>query len=394
MLSFSSFIKETLNWDQQHYIDHYINWDDPEKRDVDFSDHLFDKDRPPSGGVYETKGQVIDRDSVVFDIPKPEHIHPEKHIERYLRDRGYHIHDYAAGLAKSTRPSSRNLISIGRILSKPHKIPISGPHMRLTSGELISHPDWNEYVNNEKMRKAALADFTTSDIRAAMKTPLQIMITRDPYKVAGMSTGTPRWKSCMFLGTCPTRDLADDDWHDGEESVPYNQRRGYDRPGMNAKRMNDELLSGTHVAYLIAAGDHGLKNPFARISLKPYHSEDINEKIRRLPTMSQRYGYTWDQIKPEHTILRPAVNTYTSDSIMRSGGGLTDHFRRIVNDLTRAHFPMKHDVYHIDPMSYKDSGDLSRWFGEDDGLSGKKERRAPPGLPGYYEDEDGNIRIR
>lgn len=356
MLSFKSYLKEqALNRDQEAYIDHYINWDNPEKRDVNFSDHLFNKDNPPSGIMRGSRGHVVSPDTVVFDVRKPL-IFPEKHISRYLRERGYSIHDYGAGLAK--REGSDRPISIGKVLSKPHEEPKT---------PFSAHaPEWIEHRSNEFKRKAALSDYNASDVRASLKTPLQIMITRDPYKVAGMSTGTPRWKSCMFLGTCPTRDLVDDGgWHDEEEKVPYHQQPNYGRPGQNAKRIEDELLSGTHVAYLISAGDHDLKNPFARISLKPYHSEDVNEKIRQLPIDSQRYGHTWSQIKPQHTILRPSTNTYTSGNISRDGGGLMDFFRSHVEELTKAHFPMRHELYHLDPMAYRDGGDLRTWASGD-----------------------------
>lgn len=352
IFSFKKYLNEqALNHDQQFYIDHYVNWDNPQKRDVNFSDHLFDKDRPPSGGVYQTRGHVVNPDTVVFDIPKPQ-LRPEGFIEDHLKDLGYHIHDYAAGLAR--REGSKRPISIGKILSKkedPPDKPFS-----------VHDDDWSKYRMRDFRRQSILSDYNKSDVRAAMKTPMQIMITRDPYKVASMSTGTPRWKSCMFLGTCPTRDLLDDGgWHEEEEKVPYHQRSGYQRPGQYARNMEHELLSGTHVAYLIGAGDHELKNPFARIALKPYHSEDVDDNYRKLPEMSKRYGHTWSQIKPEHTILRPSSNTYTSTNIYRHGSNLIDHFRDVVNDLTKAHFPMKHDEYHLDPMSYRDSGDPKVW---------------------------------
>lgn len=386
MLSFLQYIKETLNYDQQFYIDNYINWDNPEKRDVDFSDHLFDRENPPEGG------KVVGKDTVVFDVSKPQ-LKPEFDVSDYLRYRGYAIHDYGKGLAR--REGSKRLISIGKILSKPHEAP--------TTPFDANAPEWQEHRSREFHRNGVLSTFMNSDVRQAMRTPLELLVTRDPYKVAEMSANKPRWSSCLTLGTCPSRDLIDIDWEPGDEQekVPYDQQKGYQRPGQYVRALEGELLSGTHVGYLIAAGDHELKNPFARISLKPYHSEDIREKENILYRTSRRgggyRGHSWEEIKPQHTILRPSMSIYTSDNIHHHSPELLSALQSAVDRVTRTHFPMKFAQYHLDPMSYRDGGDRSHWqpkHDEHEEHVKREEPPAPPGPPGYYEDEYGNIRIR
>jgi hypothetical protein len=204
-----------------------------------------------------------------------------------------------------------------------------------------------------------------------MKSPLQIMITRDAYKVAGMSTGT-RWKSCIFLGTCPSYSLTDGDYgeHIPKEDDPRN-KPGFDHPGSNAHRMNDILLSGTHAAYLISKGDHELKDPHARISLAPYHSEDVHKKVDEFykkmgrliyePGKPVRDEWTWKDVKPAYTILRPSSTTYAPQTVKSASNDMLTHFESLVHHLTKTHFPMRHDEYHKDPRSYRDGGDPNIW---------------------------------
>jgi hypothetical protein len=334
---------------------------------------------------------VLDNDTVVFDIPQT-HLKPDLEVEHHLFKRGYSIHDYEKGLAVRHPPApwtpeaktyKPRPISIGRILSKPHDPPSTPFH--------ATSPEWEEYRSNEFQRKGALETFNTSSARKMMKDKLQIMITRDPYKVAGMSTGT-RWKSCIFLGTCPS--LGDYDEFDNEEDDPRNDPN-FEHPGSNAHRMNDILLSGTHAAYLISKGDHQLKDPHARIALAPYHSEDVGEKIKAVERgRLGPYGWLWKDVKPDHTILRSSSNTYAPNDVWRSHPHLMGHFRDTLHHLMQTHFPMNRDEYHRDPMSYRDGGDPFIWTSRHEGSEKPIPPPAPPGPPGYYEDQDGNIHMR
>jgi hypothetical protein len=387
MLRFIKYLKEdALNRDQEYYVDHFINWDDPQKRDTDFSDHIFDREN------LSHTGTVLDRDTAVFDIPQT-HLKPELEVEHHLSKRGYSIHDYEKGLAVRHPPApwtpeaktyKPRPISIGKILSKPHDPPSTPFH--------ATAPEWQEHRDNEFQRKGALETFNTSSVRKMMKDKLQIMITRDPYKVAGMSTGT-RWKSCIFLGTCPS--LGDYDEFDNEEDDPRNDPK-FEQPGSNAHRMNDILLSGTHAAYLISKGDHQLKDPHARIALTPYHSEEVGHNIDRLEARHGRHSWRWKDVKPDHTILRSSTNTYAPNDVWQNHSHLMVHFRDTLHHLMQTHFPMQRHEYHRDPMSYRDSGDPFIWSSRHEGSgSTEKEKPRPPAghQGGYFEDADGNIHM-
>ncbi len=91
-----------------------------------------------------------------------------------------------------------------------------------------------------------LNDFNTDPDRQSAQKKKEIVFTRDAYDVAGMSTDRG-WSSCMKL--------------------PSNPDSG---PGNYWPRLADDLNGGTIVAYLVKAGDDGIKNPIARLAFKPY----------------------------------------------------------------------------------------------------------------------------
>lgn len=357
MKRFKKYLQEVLNTGQQWYVDHYINLDDPETRTTEFSDHLFDENNLPKGG------RRLDRDTVVFDVPKEMiGFRTPRMIENHLNELGYDVHDYEKGLA--VRKGGKRPISIGKILSQKIEMP-SRPYE-------ASHPEWQNYMRLSLRQSNMLDEYNRCDVRAAMRTPLQIMISRSPNKIAEMSTNKPRWSSCLSLGTCPDRDLVDNDFAGMEDlakdEIPHQYMPGYQAPGKNAHRIEGEIKSGSHIAYLIPAGDHDLRNPFARVLLKPYHSERVDSNISKLSPESQRYGWTWEQIKPEHTILRPATMTYASASLhhddvsagFRQGKDtILGTFRNIVGSMMKKHFPTKHHEYFLDPLAYRDRDDVT-----------------------------------
>lgn len=200
----------------------------------------------------------------------------------------------------------------------------------------------------------ALHHYTTSEIRNFInnKDNLEILITRDPYKVAEMSTNKS-WTSCLTLGSC----LPD--------------ASGMNRPGSNVRFVRNEIKSGVHVAYLIKKGDYDLQSPFARISLRPYHSSDISGRIHDIQATRVSFGdrynpgmpvntvIPWHAIKPEHTILRPSQEVYLSDSL-ESSSAANSEFQDTVSSFLKAHMPS--DVfnthYFLDPLSYGDGDPL------------------------------------
>ena len=113
---------------------------------------------------------------------------------------------------------------------------------------------------------------------------LQVVISRHPHDVAGMSTGQ-KWDSCMNMVKGANRDF-----------LPH------------------EVAQGTHVAYLTHAGDHMAEKPLARIALKPFREE-----------------------KSERTILHPEHKVY--------GEGPTA-FEHTVHKWANEHFPLKDNTFY------------------------------------------------
>lgn len=187
---------------------------------------------------------------------------PHPKVAEHLEKHGYKMHDYVKGYAIDKHGRQ---MSIGKILNKTKADP--------------------------ETKKA----FETDPARqSSQKSNLMIAYTRHPHHVAAMSTGTG-WESCMQ----------------------------FDR-GMYRRHLQDDVHEGTHVAYLIHGNDKEIKNPIARIAMKPFHSED-GEK---------------------HTVVRPEPRTY-------GHGG--DAFTSSVRSWSEKNFPMKPKrMYHVNEHVYND----------------------------------------
>ncbi len=177
---------------------------------------------------------------VILYEPKTERIHSEtidelptesydiaRHVEHHINKHGFTIHDYIGGYARKKEianddPKPR-LIGIGSILAKSKtKEPL---------------PD----IYGRPMDQS----FNTDKIRQGAKATKEIVISRHPHDVAGASTDRG-WKSCGEM---------DDDGKCSKHA---------------ARKLQDEVQQGTITAYLVNKGDHGLKNPVARVHLKRY----------------------------------------------------------------------------------------------------------------------------
>lgn len=127
---------------------------------------------------------------------------------------------------------------------------------------------------------------------------LRITYTRNPLDVAGMSSGK-EWTSCLHL----KKDAADID-------------------GAYSDYVPNELLHGTHVAYLHHKDDKNLERPLARIALRPFVSES------------------------GHKILHPVKRVYGKFGL--------SPFENQVKRWTKKHFPLKNEVYRIPTNLYRD----------------------------------------
>lgn len=230
--TFISFLKEELTDSQKSEVDEWAK----SSKAQSISSHVFEKDQ------HRLIIPIEDSHDASVRTPGV--------VAHHLLQHGYKVHDYAKGLA--IEPKYGRQISIGKVLQKTDP---GGPIQ--------------QFYNNDPARTASRLHKT------------QVVISRHPYDVAGMSTDRG-WTSCMDMSS-----------------------------GMNRHYLEHDIKQGTHVAYLTHAGDDDIKNPIARIALKPWHLRDENGRIK-------------------HTVLAPEQSTY---------GSGTGSFEHTVNSWAHTHFP-------------------------------------------------------
>lgn len=107
-----------------------------------------------------------------------------------------------------------------------------------------NYNDFIEYLNRiDGIIKVFNARFNINSVKDM---ECLVVISRDPYDIAGMSTDR-RWKSCMRLPK-----------HRNDDGGQY---RYY---------VMADLLEGTLIAYLIEKNDRDIDNPYARVLIKPF----------------------------------------------------------------------------------------------------------------------------
>jgi hypothetical protein len=222
-----------------------------------------------------SRDAIKEGDKVILDLDDgSEPVQPSAKVMDYLRQAGIEVMDYKSGLAKKV--GDKNIMRIGKLFNK-----------------LNTPVDIRKEYENDPAR--ATANKPVSD--------LKIIITRNPYDVAGMSTDR-EWRSCM--------NMVD---------------------GMYRSKLEYDIKHGTHVAYLVSQNDLEIKNPLARIALKPFVETD-----------------TAKAIADRHTILVPENRMYTRATPPTA-------FQYTVNKWAKTHFPAKDDViYGISDELYNDSG--------------------------------------
>lgn len=164
------------------------------------------------------------KDRIVLPLSTEEH--PTKTaVESHLHQNGFHSTDYRAGLTKDSY--GRN-VSIGKALVR-------------TNAD-------KQLVNDFAKHQQTYADEPDTS-------HLQVVISKHPHDIVGMSQGT-QW------GLRP-----------GEEhSTPDKHVQSCMRFGtfQHERHIPEELKAGTHVAWLTNKGDDEAKEPHARITLRPY----------------------------------------------------------------------------------------------------------------------------
>lgn len=235
-ITFSRWLLEELTPNQKRIVD---SW--PETRNpINISKHVI-----PSGQ---------DRITIPLEDPHDHKVMPHPDIASHLEKHGYSVEDYSSGTAKD---KYGRITKIGKALSSTK-----------------ADPKLLNTFNSDPARQGG----------GKVHDNLQVVISRHPHDVAGMSTGRG-WTSCMDM-----------------------------KDGVNKDYLKHEIAEGTHVAYLTQKGDHEVKNPIARIALKPFREE-----------------------KSDRIILHPEHKTY---------GTAASSFEHTVNNFVNNHFPLKENTFY------------------------------------------------
>lgn len=227
----------------------------------------IDKDVPNDGIASPEAHRISDKvfgekqHTIVVPLPQDNRdIEPHPDVSRHLESKGYRITDYVGGYAQ--HKDKKQPEKIGKIIADSKTV----------SDAYRDDADRTEAVNLRK--------------------PLQMVISRHPHQVAGMSTGY-NFKSCMEL--------------------PGGHRDA--QGGCFHHLIPGEVMAGTHVAYLTHAGDDAATKPLARIAMRPFTNPETG-----------------------NSILKPEEVNYGAEHAP---------FKKAVNDFAEKHFPAKEDVYHM-----------------------------------------------
>lgn len=142
-------------------------------------------------------------------------VKPLPEVEAAVKEAGYEISDYLAGIATKSGDPKRQ-IKIGKILKDPEI--------------------QNKFANDPQRRASKSAEF-------------YIVISRHPYDIAGMSTDRG-WKSCMNL-----------------------------KDGVNRHYVPIDVKEGTIIAYVVKADDKNINSPVGRVLIKPFVNTEKPSEI-------------------------------------------------------------------------------------------------------------------
>lgn len=199
------------------------------------------------------------------------------HVIRALQEHGYHTDDYESGLAYHRETPNRKM-KIGKILAK------EGIDKRETAKTTTR--------GNRPLNIGQL--YAADPLRASSdKAEKQIVISKHPYDVAGMSTGRSGWESCMNLDH-----------------------------GQNKRYVPSDLRHGTLTAYVTKKGDDNINEPIGRLNLKRFDSGN-------------------------HTIYRPEGRGY---------GSMPHGAIKKIKDWSEEKYPSRPGMYLKHPDLYNDDG--------------------------------------
>lgn len=219
-----------------------------------------------------------------------------------LHGNGFHVDDYVAGIMHHSDTPNRK-IKIGKWFAQNPEV--GDRKTRFMSNTKYETDERGKFIkkDGQKVIKSpgkylTNAEYFAADpIRQSSKHEAHIVITRNKYDVAGMSTDRG-WSSCM-------------DMVDGE----------------NKYYLKHDIANGTMTAYVCHKDDHDISRPIGRINLKQFTS--VGDNLH-------------------HSIYRPEQSSY---------GAIPSVTRKLVTDWAEKNYPSKEGIYMKAPELYSDDGE-------------------------------------
>jgi len=187
-------------------------------------------------------------------------------IEQILNEYGYILKDYISGIAEKDGVSKK----IGKVFTEIDK--------KIGMETFLKTIDQKPSAKRGRIKrilgysmKEVMDSYSDDPLRGLAKIKdanLEIVISRHPYDIAGMSTGRG-WTSCTDL----------------------------EKGGYTKDNIVDEIKFGTLVAYLVKKEDKNINKPISRVLIKPYYNVK-NEKDVYLKT-TKIYGSNVKSFKDE-----------------------------------------------------------------------------------------------
>jgi len=243
-----------------------------------------------------------------------------------LEKHGYHVKDYNKGLAIKVDEHQKLMsegkpvrtYSIGKLMNKlPHR---NDPAAKLAD-------EYSGKTNAQGKQMNLNSAFNADPMRTAGKGDHVMVVTRNRYDVAGVSTNQ-NWNSCM--------NMVD---------------------GCNRRYLPNDIYHGT-LAVFLAHKDHeanGELKPLARISAKRFDSDD-GKDVKFVPEDSH-YGN--------------AHNT----------------FKSAAKEFFDKHYPLEEKDYHMHPSLYADTGKKSIYKRDYSTLDNKSALETIHGMAGHHMDK-------
>lgn len=253
----------------------------------------------PNWGVHEAHdkifGKGVDRIYLPYDTSNDEPVTTENYhrvpemrnmpgmpnhvaILSVLKTNGYKVDDYATGLTHHESDPKRKM-----------KIPAALQKIGVADKETGAHRN----KNGDPLTFSQV--YAADPVRAAAKKEKQIVITRNKYDVAGMSTGRG-WTSCMNL-----------------------------EQGSNRRYVKNDIEQGTLTAYLCTKEDNGISKPMGRVNLKRF-----------------------EHIGTKHAIYKPEDSVY---------GTIPSNFHKKVSEWAEQNYaPKDAGIYKKHEDLYNDDG--------------------------------------